>query len=56
MTTKPKFDWLHTAVSWGASIVIIGVLFKILHIGGIMGNYLIGLGLGVEAILFFVDL
>jgi gliding motility-associated protein GldL len=54
MATKPKFDWLHTAVSWGASIVIIGVLFKILHIGGIMGNYLIGLGLGVEAVLFFL--
>ena len=54
MSTKKKFDWLHTAISWGASVVIIGALFKILHIGGIWGNYMIGLGLGVEAFLFFL--
>jgi gliding motility-associated protein GldL len=54
MATKKKFDWLHTAISWGASVVIIGALFKILHIGGILGNYAIGLGLGVEAFLFFL--
>jgi gliding motility-associated protein GldL len=54
MAAKKKFDWLHTAISWGASIVIIGALFKILHIGGIWGNYMIGLGLGVEAFLFFL--
>ncbi|WP_373564747.1 hypothetical protein [Sphingobacterium sp. E70] len=41
------------AISWGASIVIIGVLFKILHIGGSTANYMIGIGLGVEALLFF---
>lgn len=46
--------WLHTAISWGASIVIIGVLFKILHIGGSAANYMIGVGLGVEAFLFFL--
>jgi gliding motility-associated protein GldL len=54
MVEKTKSDWLHKAISWGASIVIIGVLFKILHIGGIWGNYLIGFGLGVEALLFFI--
>jgi gliding motility-associated protein GldL len=54
MATKTKFDWLHTAISWGASVVIIGALFKILHIGGVLGNYAIGLGLGVEACLFFI--
>ncbi len=54
MAAKTKFDWLHTAISWGASIVIIGALFKILHIGGIWGNYMIGIGLGVEAFLFFL--
>jgi gliding motility-associated protein GldL len=54
MAVKQKFDWLHTAISWGASIVIIGALFKILHIGGVFGNYAIGLGLGVEALLFFL--
>lgn len=45
---------LHSAISWGASIVIIGVLFKILHIGGVTANYMIGIGLGVEAFLFFL--
>lgn len=54
MAAKKKFDWLHVAISWGASIVILGALFKILHIGGTLGNYAIGLGLGVEAFLFFL--
>jgi gliding motility-associated protein GldL len=54
MAGKKKFDWLHVAISWGASIVIIGALFKILHLGGVYGNYMIGLGLGVEAFLFFL--
>jgi gliding motility-associated protein GldL len=54
MAAKKQPGWLHVAISWGASIVIIGALFKILHIGGIMGNYMIGLGLGVEAFLFFL--
>ena len=34
--------------------MIIGALFKILHLGGIWGNYMIGIGLGVEAFLFFL--
>ncbi|PWG78778.1 type IX secretion system motor protein PorL/GldL [Pararcticibacter amylolyticus] len=56
MANKKKFQLfsLHTAISWGASVVIIGALFKILHIGGILGNYMIGVGLGVEAFLFFL--
>lgn len=56
MSVKKKDNsrWLHIAISWGASIVIIGVLFKILHIGGSFANYMIGLGLGVEALLFFL--
>lgn len=54
MAAKKKFDWLHVAISWGASIVILGALFKILHIGGAFGNLAIGVGLGVEAILFFL--
>lgn len=54
---KKKRDystWINVAISWGASIVIIGVLFKILHIGGAFANYMIGIGLGVEAFLFFL--
>lgn len=54
MAATRKFDWLHVAISWGASIVILGALFKILHIGGVFGNYAIGIGLGVEACLFFL--
>ncbi|MHA4893392.1 type IX secretion system motor protein PorL/GldL [Pedobacter sp. PWIIR3] len=54
MAATKKFDWLHVAISWGASIVILGALFKILHIGGALGNYAIGIGLGVEAFLFFL--
>ncbi|GAA4779969.1 hypothetical protein GCM10023231_03530 [Olivibacter ginsenosidimutans] len=51
---KKDSNWLHVAISWGASVVILGALFKILHIGGAMANYMIGAGLGVEAILFFL--
>jgi len=41
-------------VSLAAAVVIVGALFKILHLGGVMGNYMIGIGLGVEAFLFFI--
>lgn len=53
-TKRDNTKWLNVAISWGASIVIIGVLFKILHIGGSSANYMIGIGLGVEAFLFFL--
>lgn len=48
-----KINWLHIAISWGASIVILGAMFKINHWGGQGGTYMIGLGLAVEAVLFF---
>ena len=56
MSVKKKDNsrWLHVAISWGASIVIVGVLFKILYIGGSFANYMIGVGLGIEAFLFFL--
>jgi len=54
MKKKDNSNWLHVAISWGASVVILGALFKILHIGGSMANYMIGAGLGVEALLFFL--
>jgi len=54
MKKKDNSIWINRAISWGASVVIIGVLFKILSIGGVMANYMIGIGLGVEAILFFI--
>lgn len=45
---------LHLATSVGAAIVIVGALFKILHLGGIYGSIMIGVGLGVEALLFLI--
>jgi gliding motility-associated protein GldL len=54
MAAKKQPGWLHVAISWGASIVIIGALAKIVHWGGAYANYIIGVGLGVEAILFFL--
>lgn len=45
---------LHLATSIGAAIVIVGALFKILHLGGIWGSIMIGVGLGVEAALFLL--
>ncbi|SOD20491.1 gliding motility protein GldL [Pedobacter xixiisoli] len=45
---------LHLATSVGAAIVIVGALFKILHLGGIWGSIMIGVGLGVEAFLFLL--
>jgi len=53
MKNSKKFNGLHVAISWGASIVILGAMFKINHWGGLAGTYMIGLGLTVEAILFF---
>jgi gliding motility-associated protein GldL len=53
MKKTKKINWLHVAISWGASIVILGAMFKINHWGGVAGTYMIGLGLCVEAILFF---
>ncbi len=54
MAAKKQPSWLHVGISWGASIVILGLLAKILHFGGAWANYFIGVGLGVEAILFFL--
>lgn len=54
MAAKKQPGWLHVAISWGASIVIIGALAKILHIGGQYANWFIGIGLGIEALLFFL--
>ncbi|MGB4774759.1 MAG: gliding motility protein GldL [Daejeonella sp.] len=50
---KAKFKiTLDTVISWGATVVIIGAMFKILHLPG--GSLVIGVGLGVEAFLFFI--
>lgn len=43
---------LNTVISWGASVVIVGLMFKILHWPG--GELLIAVGLLTEAFLFFI--
>jgi len=43
---------LNSVISWGASVVIIGLMFKILHWTG--GEYMIAAGLITEAFLFFI--
>lgn len=47
-----KYGGIHSLISWGASVVIIGLMFKILHWK--FGDYMIALGLITEAILFFI--
>jgi len=43
---------LNFAYSWGASIVIIGTMFKLLHLP--YANWIIGIALSVEALIFFI--
>jgi len=43
---------VNSLISWGASVVIIGLMFKILHYKG--GETMIAIGLGTEAFLFFI--
>lgn len=53
MAQKKKFKiGINTLISWGASVVIIGLMFKILHWKG--GEIMIAVGLITEACLFFV--
>src|SRR4051812_992676 len=43
---------LNSVISWGASVVIVGLMFKILHWQG--GELMIAIGLLTEAFLFFI--
>jgi len=57
MSSTPKQNakkkiGLNTVISWGASVVILGLMFKILHWKG--GEAMIATGLITEAILFFI--
>jgi gliding motility-associated protein GldL len=52
MAGKKKPYGIGNIVSWGATIVIIGLMFKILHFPG--STYWISAGLTTEAILFFI--
>jgi len=53
MTTGKKQPYgINNIVSWGATVVIVGLMFKILHWPG--ATYFIAGGLSTEAILFFL--
>lgn len=49
---KSKKIGLNSVISWGASVVIVGLMFKILHLKG--GELMIAIGLLTEAVLFFI--
>ncbi|HEY2584017.1 MAG TPA: gliding motility protein GldL [Mucilaginibacter sp.] len=51
-TGKTKPYGISNIVSWGATVVIIGLMFKILHWPG--ATYFIAGGLSTEAVLFFI--
>jgi len=55
--SKASKKFFHMAYSMGASIVILGALFKILHmsLGPLTGGTLLMIGLGVEALIFFIS-
>lgn len=50
--SKSKKIGLNSIISFGASVVILGLMFKILHWKG--GEIMIGLGLATEAVLFAI--
>lgn len=51
VTSKKWKNFMKYLYGWGASIVIIGALFKILHLPG--ATIMLFLGMGTEAIIFF---
>ena len=51
-TAAKKKIGLNSVISWGASVVIIGLMFKILHWPG--ATWFIAIGLSTESILFFI--
>ena len=44
--------FMNYAYSWGASIVILGTLFKLTHLPG--ANFMLFLGMGTEVVVFFI--
>lgn len=49
----PGQTFLNYAYSWGASIVILGALFKLTHLPG--GNFTLFIGMGTEVVVFFLS-
>lgn len=53
MDSVPGQTFLNYAYSWGASIVILGTLFKLTHLPG--ANLMLYLGMGTEVVVFFLS-
>ncbi|WP_028902407.1 gliding motility protein GldL [Prevotella sp. P6B4] len=53
MDSVPGQTFLNYAYSWGASIVILGTLFKLTHLDG--ADFFLFLGMGTEVVVFFLS-
>ncbi|MCQ2205207.1 MAG: gliding motility protein GldL [Bacteroidaceae bacterium] len=53
MDSVPGQTFLNYAYNWGASIVILGTLFKLTHIAG--ANLMLFVGMGTEVFVFFIS-
>ena len=53
MDTVAGQTFLNYAYSWGASVVILGALFKLTHLAG--ANIMLFLGMGTEVLVFFIS-
>lgn len=53
MDSVPGQTFLNYAYSWGASIVILGTLFKLTHLP--WANFFMFLGMGTEVLVFFIS-
>ena len=53
MDSIPGQTFLNYAYSWGASIVILGALFKLTHLYG--ADLMLFIGMGTEVVVFFLS-
>lgn len=53
MDSVPGQTFLNYAYSWGASVVILGTLFKLTHLSG--ANIMLFAGMGTEVFVFFIS-
>lgn len=53
MDSVPGQTFLNYAYSWGASVVILGTLFKLTHLPG--ANLMLFAGMGTEVFVFFLS-
>jgi hypothetical protein len=53
MDSVPGQTFLNYAYSWGASIVVLGALFKLTHLPG--ADFMLFIGMGTEVFVFFIS-